>query len=134
MLSDNPIDLTIDPKDLLLQVVIDEWLPSEDKSILSLFQQFNRYPPSPSHYILPSNLQLALHPDAIQAFNHTSLLRVVPPALPTVFKTYQDVIKNSGYPILSVTLQPYYGDSIRLPIWIFEYWVEIGHVVDTQKQ
>ena len=57
MLSDDPIDLTVDPRDLLPRVIIDEWLPSEDESILFLFQQFDRYPPQPSHYILPPNLQ-----------------------------------------------------------------------------
>jgi len=32
---DDPIDLTVDHKDLLPQVIVDEWLPSEEESVLS---------------------------------------------------------------------------------------------------
>lgn len=127
MLSDDPIDLTVDPRDLLLWVIIDE-------SILFLFQQFDCYPPCPSHYILPPNLQSTLHYDPVQEFNYRSLLKASPPALQFFSKTYQDTLKKSKHPILSVTLQSYHGDPIRLPAWIFEYWVEIEHAVDTQKQ
>ena len=59
------IDLMVDPRDLLPQVIKDEWLPDEAGSVLSLFQKFNWYPPHPSPYILPSNLQSALHQDKI---------------------------------------------------------------------
>ena len=52
MASDEPIDLIVDPKDLLPQAILDGWLPNENKSILSLFQEFDQYPP-PSHYIQP---------------------------------------------------------------------------------
>ena len=113
MLSDDPIDLTVDPRDLLPRVIIDEWLPSEDESILFLFQQFDRYPPWPSHYILPPNLQLTLHRDPVQEFDYGSLLKVSPPALQSFSKTYQDTLKKSKYPILSVTLQPHHGYPIR---------------------
>ena len=134
MLSDDPIDLTVDPRDLLPRVIIDEWLPSEDESILFLFQQFDRYPPCPSNYIPPPNLQSTLHHNPVQAFDYGSLLKVSPPALQSFSKTYQDALKKSKYPILSVTLQPYHGDPIRLPAWIFGYWVEIRRVIDTRKQ
>ena len=134
MLSSDPIDLTVDPRELLPQAIVDEWLPNEDESVLSLFQKFNKYPPHPSHYILPSNLQLALHQDAAQPFNYESLLTIPPPALPSVSKAYQDAIKESSHPILSATFYPYPGDPIKLPVWIFAYWAEIRRIVDTRKQ
>lgn len=34
----------------------------------------------------------------------------------------------------SVTLKPYHGDPVRLPAWVFDYWVEVGCVVNIQKQ
>ena len=116
------------------QVIIDEWLPNEDESVLFLFQEFNQYPLHPSHYILPSNLQSVLHQDGIQSFNYQSLLTIGPPVLPSIPKVYQNAIKKSQYPIHSVTLRPYYGDPVRLPAWVFDYWVEIGHAVDIRKQ
>lgn len=134
MLPDDPIDLTVDPRDLLLQVIKDEWLPKEQESILFLFQQFNQYPPHPSHYIQPSNFQSFLHQDELQGFNYHSLLTVAPPALPSIPKAYQDAIKESKHPVLSITLKPYYGDPVRLPAWVFDYWTEIGCAVDIQKQ
>ena len=128
------IDLTVDHRDLLPQAIIDEWLPNEDESVLFLFQEFNQYPPHPSHYILPSNLQSVLHQDGIQSFNYQSLLTIGPPALPSIPKAYQDAIKRSQHPIHSVTLRPYYGDPVRLPAWVFDYWVEIGRAADIRKQ
>ena len=109
------IDLTVDHRDLLPQAIIDEWLSNEDESVLFLFQEFNQYPPHPSHYILPPNLQSVLHQDGIQSFNYQSLLTIGPPALPSIPKAYQDAIKRSQHPIQSVTLRPYYGDPVRLP-------------------
>ena len=47
---------------------------------------------------------------------------------------YIKILKKSKYPILSATLQPHHGYPIGLPACIFEYWVEIGCAVDTQKQ
>ena len=133
MLSDDPVDLTVDPRDLLPQAVADEWLPNEDESILFLFQKFNKYPPHPSHYILPPNLQSALHQDPIHMPSYESLLTIAPPALPSISKAYQNAIKESNHHILSATFYPHPGDPIRLPIWILTYWAEIGRVVDTQK-
>ena len=112
MSSDDIVDLTVDLKDRLPDVVIKEWLPAEDRSIFFLFQEFNRYPPHPSHYILPTNFQLVLHQDPIQGFIYESLLRIPPPALPSVTEAYQDMIKKSKNPTLSVTLQPQYGNPI----------------------
>jgi hypothetical protein len=108
------MDLSVDPKDLLPQVVLDEWLPHEEESILSLFQ-FNKYPPCESHYILPSNLQPLLHQDPIQSFDYHSLLTIGPPALPFISKAYTKRIKKFKHPILSVTLTPSHGDLLRLP-------------------
>jgi len=133
MPPDSPVDLTVGLKDLLPKAVIDDLLPNEDTSILSLFQQFNQYPPHPTHYVLPSDIQLVLYQDAVEGFDHKSLLQIPPPALPSVSKAYQDAIKKSEHPILSVALQPQYGDPIVLPAWVFNYWVEIGHVVDIRK-
>jgi hypothetical protein len=127
------IDLSVDPKDLLPQVVLDEWLPHEEESILSLFQ-FNKYPPCESHYILPSNLKSLLHQDPIQSFDYHSLLTIGPPALPSISKAYKRGIKKSKHPILSVTLTPSHGDSLRLPTWIFCYWTEIMRAMDIRKQ
>jgi hypothetical protein len=134
MLSDDPIDLTVDPQDLLPRAIVDQWLPGEDKSILYLFQQFDQYPPHPSHYILPSDIWSVLHQGTIDNFEYRSLLEVAPPALSSISKAYQDAIKKSKHPILSVTLQPHHGNPIRLPAWVFEYWVEIRRVVDTRRQ
>ena len=131
---DDPIDLTVDPRDLLPQVIRDEWLPNEEESVLYLFQEFNRYPPHPSHYILPPNLQPVLHQDELQAFNYQSLLTIGPPANPSLSKAYQDAIKTSKHPVLSITLRPHYGDPVRLPAWVFDYWTEIGHAVDSRKR
>ena len=133
MPPDDPLDLTVDHRDRLPQVVVDAWLPSEEESILFLFQQFNQYPPHPSHYILPSNLQPLLHQDEIQGFDYQSLLRTSP-VLPPVLKAYQDAIKESKHPILSITLKPHGSDPIQVPVWIFDYWVEIGRAVDARKQ
>ena len=128
MLHDDPIDLTVDLRDLLPQVIKDEWLPDEEKSVLYLFQEFNQYPPHPSLYVLPSNLQSALHQDEVLGFNYQSLLTIDPPSS-TILEAYQDAIKKSPYPIHSVSVQPCYGDLIRLPVWVFGYWVEIGRAV-----
>jgi hypothetical protein len=129
----DPIDLTVDTRDLLPQDIIDEWLPGEEKSVLSLLQEFSQYPPHPSHYTLPSNLQSVLHQDEVQAFNYGSLLTIGPPALPSILKAYQDAIKKSPHPVLSITLKLYYGDPVQLPVWVFDYWVEIECVVDIWK-
>ena len=131
--SDDPIDLTVDPRDLLPRVVVDEWLPGERVSILFLFQ-FDRYPPCPSHYGISSNFESVLHQDTIQAFDYSSLLRVNPPALPSVSQAYQDAIRKSQHPVLSVTLKPHRHHPITLPAWIFDYWTEIGHAVGAQQR
>lgn len=47
MSSDDLIDLTVDSRNLFPQVIVDEWLPNEEESILFLFQQFQQYPPPP---------------------------------------------------------------------------------------
>ena len=93
MLSDNPIDLTVEPRDLLPQVVADKWSPSKEESTPSLFQ-FDRYPPYLSHYILPSDFQSVLHQDEILRFDYQSLLKISPPAHSSISKAYQDAIKN----------------------------------------
>lgn len=134
MASDEPIDLTLDLKDLLPQAVLDGWLPDENKSILFLFQEFNQYPLPPCHYIQPTNLQSFLHETTIQEFDYTSLLRVQPLAVPEISKAYQGAIKKSKSPIHSVTLQPQQGPPVTLPVWIFHYWAEIGRVVDIKKR
>ena len=134
MSSDDLIDLTVDSRSLFPQVIVDEWLPKEEESILFLFQQFQRYPPHPSHYILPPNLQPLLHQDEVQGFDFQLLLKIGPPALPSISKAYQDAIKKSKFSIHSVTLKPFPGDPITLPAWIFDYWREIGRAVDTRKR
>src|SRR5258708_762968 len=134
MLFDDVIDLTVNPKDLLPSLIVNNFLPSEDKSIFHLFQEFHHYPPHPSHYLLPTSFKSVLHQDSIEGFNYESLLRVPPPALQSVSKAYQDAIKESKYPILSVTVEPQYGHPIVLPTWVFNYWVEIGHAVDIRRQ
>lgn len=70
MQQDDLIDLTVNPRDLLPQVIEDKWLPNEEVSVLYLFLKFNHYPPHSSQYILPSNLRSALHQDDFQDFNH----------------------------------------------------------------
>jgi hypothetical protein len=127
------IDISVESRDLLPQVIVDEWLLSEEESVLFLFQQFKQYPPYPSNYILPSNLELVLHQDAVQGFDYESLLKIPPPALPSIPTAYQDAIKASKYPVHSITLRPYHDSPITLPAWVFDYWKEIGCAVDTQK-
>ena len=134
MSSDDVIDLTVDPKDLLPSVVTNNFLPSEDKSIFHLFQEFHHYPPHPSHYLLPTSFKSMLHQDSIEGFSCESLLKIPPPALQSVFKAYQDAIKESDHPVLSVTVQPQYSHPIVLPTWVFSYWVEIGRAVDIRMQ
>lgn len=134
MSSDDVIDLTKDLKDLLPQVVINEWLPRDDKSIFSLFQQFDRYPPPPSQYILPTNFQTVLHQDPIENFNCGSLITISPPEDTSILEAYQSAIEKSKYPILSITLQPQYGNVMKLPSWIFHYWVEIMHAIHIRDQ
>ena len=127
------IGLTVDPKDLSPQTVLDDWLPNEEKSILFLFH-FKKYPPHESHYIIPSDLQPFLHQDPIQPFKYHSFLQIGPPTLPSVRQAYQDAIKKSQSPILSITLPPNHGNPVVLPTWIFQYWTEIRCAVDTRKQ
>lgn len=115
MSSDDVIDLTKDLKDLLPQVVINEWLPRDDKSIFSLFRQFDQYPPPPSQYILPTNFQTVLHQDPIENFNCGSLITISPPEDTSILEAYQSAIEKSKYPILSITLQPQYGNVMKLP-------------------
>ena len=134
MSAGDVIDLTVDLKNVLPSAVVDKWLPNEDKSIFFLFQEFNQYPPHPSHYILPTNFHSVLHQDSIQGFDYQSLLKIPPPALPSISKAYQDAIKGSKYPIHSITLQPQYGNPIILPAWIFQYWAEIGRVADIRRK
>lgn len=131
---ESPIDLTVDPREVLPKHVVDEWLPNEHKSIFFLFQGFNQYPPHPSHYILPTNFQEVLHQAPVEGFDYKSLITVSPPANQSISKAYQHAIKESKFPILSVTLQPQYSNPIILPTWIFDYWVEIEHVVDIRRQ
>lgn len=133
MQSQDQVDLTPDLSDLLPKVVIDEWLPDENQSILFLFYGFNNYPPHPIQYTLPSNFQSALHQTPVQEFDFKYLLQI-PPALPDISQAYQDVIKKSKFPILSVTLQSQLSDPITLPVWVFDYWREIGRVVGIRKQ
>ena len=133
MQQDNPIDLTVDPRDLLPQIIKDELLPSEEGSVLYLFQTFNHYPPHLYQYILPSNFQSALHQDDVQDFNYKTLLTIGPPSS-TILRAYQDGIKESPHPIYSITLRPCYSDPVRMPAWALVYWTEIGHVVCFQNQ
>ena len=100
------IDLTVDHRDLLPQAIIDEWLSNEDESVLFLFQEFNQYPPHPSHYILPPNLQSVLHQDEIQSFNYQSLLTIGPLLFPLSPRHIKMLFKRSQHPIYSVTLDP----------------------------
>ena len=92
MLHDDPIDLTVDPRDNLPQVIKDEWLPDEEESVLYLFQKFNQYPPHQSPYVLPSNLQSALHQDEVLGFNYQLLLTIGPPPSAVLIK----ILQNSG--------------------------------------
>ncbi|KAF9791280.1 hypothetical protein BJ322DRAFT_1017812 [Thelephora terrestris] len=108
-----PIDLTVEPRDLLPKVVTDEWLPKEEKSIF---------------------FELVLHQATVQHFDYVDLLKIPPPALPDISKAYQDAIKKSKPSILSVTLQLYQRDPITLPTWIFLYWVEIQRAVGIWQQ
>src|SRR5882724_10891671 len=133
MLSNYPIDLTVDLKDLLPQVVINEWLPNESKSILFLFQGFDHYPPHPTHYTLPSNFQSVLHQTPIWEFDY-EYLSTIPPPTPDISQAYQEAMKISKYPILSVTLQPQLGHLVTLLTWTFTYWKKIGHAVDIWKK
>jgi hypothetical protein len=138
MQSNDPIDLTVDPRDILPQVIKDEWLPDEAGSVLYLFQGFNWYPPHPSPYVLPSNLQSVLHQDKVQEFDHQSLLTIGPPPS-TILEVYQNAIKKTAikktqHPVHSISFQLSYGDLIRLPVWVFSYWAEIGHAVHFQKK
>jgi len=133
MAQNEPIDLTVDPRGLLPPVVVQEWLPSEHQSILFLFE-FNQYPPRPSHYILPSDFQSVLHREAVFPFNFQSLLKIEPPALPSISQAYEGAIKKTSYPVLSVTLQPYHGDPVMVPSWIFTYWTEIAHALETRER
>jgi hypothetical protein len=130
----DPIDLTVEVRDLLPEVVKIEWLPDEQKSVLSLFREFIRYPPRPIHYILPANFESVLHQAPIQGFDYGDLLNIPPPALSNISKVYQDEIKKSKFLIHSVTLQPHQGTPITLPAWIFHYWVEIRRVVGIRQQ
>ena len=43
------------------------------------------------------------------------------------------MIKKTQYPIHSISFQPSHGDLIRLPVWVFSYWAEIGHAVHFWK-
>ena len=113
MLFNDPVDLTVDPKDLLPPTVIDIFLPNENRSILYLFQDYDKYSPHPAHYILPTNFNSVLHPTPIQEFDYHTLLQIPPPILPEVSKAYQDAIKRSEFPILSVTLQPQHSNPCR---------------------
>ena len=133
MQHDDPIDLTVDSRDLLPQAVKDELLPSEEESVLYLFHKFNHYPLHPSQYILLSNLQSALHQDDVQEFNHQSLLSIAPPCS-AILKAYQDTIKKSPYSVHSIALKPYHGNSVRLPAWVLDHWTEIGRAVHFWNQ
>jgi hypothetical protein len=117
-----------------MEVVKIEWLPNEQKLVLSLFWEFICYPPRPIHYILPTNFKSVLHQAPIQGFDYGDLLNIPPPAISNISKVYQDKIKKSKFPIHSVTLQPHQGTPITLPAWIFHYWVEIRRVVGIRQQ
>jgi hypothetical protein len=134
MQSNDTIDLTLDLKDLLPQPVVDNWLPDKNKSILFLFQGFDQYPPHTTHYTLPPNFLSTLHKTPAQEFEYTQLLSIPPPSLPIISQAYQDAIKNTKSPILSVTLQPQLTNPIIVPAWIFNYWREIERVVNIRKQ
>ena len=131
--SDDIIDLTVETRSLLPQIVAEEWLPNENQSILFLFQ-FDKYPPRPSHYILPSNFLSVLHQDEVFPFDFSSLSKIEPPVHSSIPQAYQKAIKKCQFHVRSVTLQPQHGNPITLPVWIFIYWTEIKRAVDTRER
>lgn len=130
----SPIDLTEDPGVQIPPDVLEGWLPTTNKSIFHLFS-FNQYPASKTPYITPQDLTPMLHEATIPFFNHTTLPQFGVPADPSVSEAYQIAIRSAGHPIHSVTLTPHpgHGDSVTLPVWIFDYWREMDRALSYRK-
>ena len=131
----SPIDLTEDSGDLLPSEIWKSWLPIQGKSVFHLFE-FDHYPSSKTHYLIPQDLTPMLHEAAIPDFDYTTLPQLPSPVHPSVPKEYQDSIRSSQHLVNSVTLtpSPVHGEPIRLPVWIFNYWREIELAASYQVQ
>jgi hypothetical protein len=118
------LDLT---EDHLSSDIWKGWLPIQGRSVFYLFE-FNLYPSNKTHYLIPSDLTPMLHEADIPDFSYTTLLQLGLPANPSVSEAYQVGIRSAQHQVNSVTLtpSPEHGGSVRLPVWIFDYWREIG--------
>ena len=126
MQSSDPIDLTADLGDLLPQVIIDEWLPNEDRSILFLFQGFNNYPPHPTHYILPPNFLSVLHQTPIQEFDYKHLLSIPPPHFQTSLRHIKMQSKNPH----SLSSQSLFNHNLVIQLLCLPGFLTTGRKLD----
>jgi len=118
--------------DLTTEVFLPEdikqgWLPLDGQSVLHLFH-FTRYPPQHMLYHDFPDLGHLLHKEEVTGFNPYTLLQFGPP-LSQLSNRYSAAIKAASSPIHSFTLVPISGHPVRLPIWVFDYWREVGRAM-----
>ena len=115
--------------DLTIEVFLPEhtkqgWLPLDGQSVPHLFH-FTQYPPQNMLYHDFPDLGHLLHREEVTSFNPHTLLQFGPPLL-QLSDHYRAAIKAASHPIHSFTLIPISGHPVRLPIWVFDYWREVG--------
>jgi hypothetical protein len=120
-MSSETIDLTIEA--FLPEDIKHEWIPLDGLSVPHLFQ-FTRYPPQHMLYYEPPSLVQLLHEERVTNFDFGTLLQLGPPS-PKLSDMYKAAIKGATLSIHSFTLVPVSGHSVRLPIWVLDYWREM---------
>jgi hypothetical protein len=121
-MSSEIIDLTVDP--FLPEVIKQHWIPLDGLSVPHLFQ-FKQYPPPEMPYYDHSDLSQLLHKEEFSEFNFQTLLQFSPPPK-ILMDGYKNVIKVATSPIHSFTLIQLSGDSVKFPVWVLDYWREVG--------
>jgi hypothetical protein len=128
-MSSQIIDLTTEipfPEDIKKH-----WLPLDGQSVPHLFI-FNQYPPQPMLYHHPHNLSQLLHEEGVTNFQPHALLNLGPPPL-ELSDSYQAAIKRASHPVCSFTLNPLSGHPVTLPLWVLDYWREIGRAMGYRR-
>lgn len=120
------IDLTIEP--FLPEEIKQHWIPLDGQPVSHLFQ-FTRYPPQSMVYQEYHAFSNLLHEEGVINFEPSALLQIGPP-LSNLSDKYKAAIKATSSPILSFTLVSITGHTVKLPVWVLDYWREINRPME----
>jgi hypothetical protein len=84
-------------------------------------------------YYQSPNIRQLLHEEKITNFDPHILLQLGPPSS-DLSDSYKAAIKAVSLPIHSFTLIQISGHSVRLPIWVFDYWRKIKYAMEYRHQ